>query len=143
MEADEDNYGSTNLKRQRAPLSDSEENVFLPSGLFCFNSLLVCTSVNLNCKIFPIIVPGCHVSGLHNFLFCLSEVRDSQKRRRLEAAGQENQNPKPTCSRRLEQETKPDTPMVPSIRSRVLQLTQRPDGKSTRFESLCEFCYGS
>ncbi|XP_075899044.1 anillin, actin binding protein 2 isoform X5 [Nelusetta ayraudi] len=88
MEAGEDNYSSANLKRQRAPLSDSEDNVFLPS-----------------------------------------EVRDGQKRRRLEAAGQENQSPKSSTSRRLvEQETKPDTPMVPSIRSRVVQLTQRQDG---------------
>lgn len=61
-------------------------------------------------------------------------MRDGQKRRRLEAAGQENQSPKPSTSRRLvELETKPDTPMVPSIRSRVVQLTQRQDGNSTGF----------
>lgn len=34
MEAGEEKSGNINLKRQRAPLSDSEDNVFLPSGLF-------------------------------------------------------------------------------------------------------------
>nr|XP_046251349.1 anillin isoform X13 [Scatophagus argus] len=87
MDTGEENSGSANLKRQRAPLSDSEDNVLS------------------------------------------SEVNDGQKRRRLEAAGQENRSPKPSSSGRLaECETKPDTPMVPSIRSRVQQLTQRRDG---------------
>ncbi|XP_034389883.1 anillin isoform X9 [Cyclopterus lumpus] len=84
MEAGED----ANLKRQRAPLSDSEDGVLSPS-----------------------------------------EGNDGQKRRRLEAAGQENRSPKPSSSRRLaELGTKPDTPMVPSVRSRVQQLTQRREG---------------
>ncbi|XP_035521542.1 uncharacterized protein si:dkey-30c15.10 isoform X1 [Morone saxatilis] len=88
MEAGEENSGNIGLKRQRAPLSDSEDNVFSPS-----------------------------------------EVKDGQKRRRVEAAGQENRSPKPSSSGRLaELDTKPDTPMVPSIRSRVQQLTQRQDG---------------
>lgn len=82
------------------------------------------------------------VPALCVFLFCFSEVRDGQKRRRLEAAGQENQSPKPSTSRRLvEQETKPDTPMVPSIRSRVVQLSQRQDGNSTGV--LAQGFYGS
>ncbi|XP_030587763.1 anillin, actin binding protein 2 isoform X3 [Archocentrus centrarchus] len=57
------------------------------------------------------------------------ETNDSQKRRRLEAAGQENRCPEPSSSgRQAELETKPDTPIVPSVRSRVQQLTQRRDG---------------
>lgn len=75
-----------------------------------------------------------YVPVLYIFLFCFAEVKDSQKRRRLEAAGQENRSPKPSSSRRLaELETKPDTPIVPSVRSRVLQLTQRRDGNSAFF----------
>lgn len=70
-----------------------------------------------------------NVPVLYIFLFCFAEVKDGQKRRRLEAAGQENRSPKPSSSRRLaELEAKPDTPIVPSVRSRVLQLTQRQDG---------------
>ncbi|XP_078114113.1 anillin, actin binding protein 2 isoform X2 [Sander vitreus] len=88
MEAGEENGGNLNLKRQRAPLSDSEDNALSQS-----------------------------------------EVNDGQKRRRLEATGQENRSPKPSSSvRRAEVETKPDTPMVPSVRSRVQQLTQRREG---------------
>ncbi|XP_032378192.1 anillin-like isoform X2 [Etheostoma spectabile] len=88
MEAGEENGGNVNLKRQRAPLSDSEDNVLSQP-----------------------------------------EVKDGQKRRRLEAAGQENLSPKPCSFVRLaEVETKPDTPMVPSVRSRVHQLTQRREG---------------
>ncbi|XP_070828829.1 anillin, actin binding protein 2 [Chaetodon trifascialis] len=88
MEAGEENNGNISLKRPRAPLSDSEENVLSSS-----------------------------------------EVNDGQKRRRLGAAGQENRSPKPSSSlREAELETKPDTPMVPSVRSRVQQLTQRRDG---------------
>ncbi|XP_070686837.1 anillin, actin binding protein 2 isoform X2 [Pempheris klunzingeri] len=88
MEAGEENSGSVSLKRQRAPLSDSEDNV--PSQ---------------------------------------SEVNEGQKRRRVGAAGQENHNPKSSPSRRLaEFESKPDTPIVPSVRSRVQQLTQRREG---------------
>ncbi|XP_039989194.1 anillin isoform X8 [Xiphias gladius] len=56
-----------------------------------------------------------------------SEMNNGQKRRRLEAAGQENCSPKPSdCLAELG--TKPDTPMVPSVRSRVQQLTQRREG---------------
>ncbi|KAM3610054.1 uncharacterized protein V6R79_024520 [Siganus canaliculatus] len=86
MEAGEE--FNINLKRQRAPLSDSEDNVFT------------------------------------------SDIQDGQKRRRLEAAGQENRSPKPSSSGcRAELEIKPDTPIVPSVRSRVQQLTQmRRDG---------------
>lgn len=66
------------------------------------------------------------------FLSDVLEVNDGQKRRRLEAAGQENRSPKPSSSGRLaELETKPDTPMVPSVRSRVQQLTQRREGNLT------------
>ncbi|KAM4572183.1 anillin, actin binding protein 2 isoform 2-T2 [Odontesthes bonariensis] len=88
METGEENSGNANLKRQREPLSDSEDNIL-----------------------------------------SAPEVNDGQKRRRLEAAGQENRSPKPSSSGRLtELETKPDTPMVPSVRSRVQLLTQRRDG---------------
>ncbi|KAG7231044.1 hypothetical protein INR49_025074 [Caranx melampygus] len=87
MEAGEEIIG-VGLKRQRAPLSDSEDNVFSSS-----------------------------------------EVNDGQKRRRLEAAGQENRSPKPSTSgRSVELGTKPDTPIVSSVRSRVQQLTQRREG---------------
>lgn len=66
---------------------------------------------------------------MYVFVFNISEVNDNQKRRRLEAAGQENRSPKPSSSGRLvELETKPDTPIVPSVRSRVQQLSQRRDG---------------
>ncbi|XP_050929587.1 LOW QUALITY PROTEIN: anillin [Lates calcarifer] len=88
MEAGEENSCNISLKRQRAPLSDSEDNVLSSA-----------------------------------------EVSDGQKRRRLEAAGQENRSPTPSNSGRLaELGTKPDTPIVPSIRSRVHQLTQRREG---------------
>ncbi|CAI5668116.1 unnamed protein product [Oreochromis niloticus] len=87
MEAGEENGNNMGLKRQRAPLSDSEDN---------------------NCS--------------------APETSDSQKRRRLEAAGQENRCPEASSGRRAELETKPDTPIVPSVRSRVQQLTQRRDG---------------
>lgn len=36
MEAGEETSGSINLKRQRAPLSDSEDNVVSSSGWGCF-----------------------------------------------------------------------------------------------------------
>lgn len=66
------------------------------------------------------------------FLSDFSEGNDGQKRRRLGAAGQENRSPKPLSSGRLaELETKPDTPMVPSVLSRVQQLTQRREGNPT------------
>ncbi|XP_033978091.1 anillin isoform X8 [Trematomus bernacchii] len=86
MEAGEENVGNV-MKRQRTPLSDSEDNVLS--------------------------APECN---------------DGQKRRRLEAAGQENCSPKPSFGRKAERETKPDTPMVSSVRSRVQQLTQRREG---------------
>ncbi|XP_069384827.1 anillin, actin binding protein 2 isoform X10 [Paralichthys olivaceus] len=86
METGEENNAS--MKRQRTPLSDSEDNVFSPP-----------------------------------------EVNDGQKRRRLDVAGQENRSPKPSSSGRLaELGMKPDTPMVPSVQSRVHQLTQRREG---------------
>lgn len=64
-------------------------------------------------------------------LVYISEVNDGQKRRRLGVAGQENRSPKPSTSGRLfELGTKPDTPIVPSVHSRVQQLTQRRDGNN-------------
>uniref|UniRef100_A0A3P8SC19 Anillin, actin binding protein 2 n=1 Tax=Amphiprion percula TaxID=161767 RepID=A0A3P8SC19_AMPPE len=97
MEAGEENGGNAGIKRQREPLSDTEENVF-----------------------------------------SATEANDGQKRRRLEASGQENRSPKPSSSGRLaELETKPDTPMVPSVRSRVQQLTQRRDGNCTPLAQRC------
>ncbi|KAM3870020.1 anillin, actin binding protein 2 [Diretmus argenteus] len=84
----EQGEGSGTLKRQRAPLSDSEDNVL-----------------------------------------SASEVNDSQKRRRLERAGQENRSPEPSSSgRSAELEMRPDTPAIASVRSRVQQLTQRREG---------------
>jgi len=75
-----------------------------------------------------------HLFFLTSFVFVVSEVSDGQKRRRLEAAGQENWSPKPSSSGRLaELETKPDTPMVPSVRSRVQLLTQRRDGNCSSY----------
>ncbi|XP_037834392.1 anillin isoform X2 [Kryptolebias marmoratus] len=89
MEAGEENGGNGSLKRQREPLSDSEDNI---------------------------------VSA--------SVIKDGLKRRRLEAAGQENHSPKPSTSGRLaELQTKADTPIIPSVRSRVQLLTQRGDGQ--------------
>ncbi|KAM9854734.1 anillin, actin binding protein 2 [Aulostomus maculatus] len=88
METGEENSSNTNLKRQRVPLSDSEDNLLSPP-----------------------------------------EVNDGQKRRRLEAEGQENRSPQPSTSARLDElNIKPDTPVVPSVRSRVLQLSQRREG---------------
>ncbi|KAM4553169.1 anillin, actin binding protein 2 [Fundulus diaphanus] len=88
MEAKEENGSNITLKRQREPLSDTEDNI----------------------------VPA-------------SEIKDGLKRRRLEAAGQENQTPElPSSERRAEFLAKPDTPMIPSVRSRVQLLTQRKDG---------------
>ncbi|XP_035013143.1 uncharacterized protein si:dkey-30c15.10 isoform X3 [Hippoglossus stenolepis] len=89
MEAGEENNAS--MKRQRTPLSDSEDNVFSPS-----------------------------------------DMKDGQKRRRLDAAGQENRSPKPSSSGRLaELGIKADTPMVPSVQSRVHQLTHRREEAPT------------
>ncbi|CAJ1057056.1 anillin isoform X4 [Xyrichtys novacula] len=91
MDAGEGSSGITSLKRQRAPLSVSEDNALTRS-----------------------------------------EDSDGQKRRRLEPAGQENCSPKASTStgRRAELETKPDTPMVPSVRSRVRLLTQNQEGSA-------------
>lgn len=61
-------------------------------------------------------------------------MNDGQKRRRLESAGRENHSPKPSSSGRIiELQTKPDTPMVPSVRSRVQLLTQKRDGSEPFF----------
>ncbi|KAF6724498.1 Actin-binding protein anillin [Oryzias melastigma] len=87
METDEENCAA-NLKRQREPLSDAEENT--------------------------------------NFA---AESNEGQKRPRLESAGQENRSPKPSSSGRLaELQAKPDTPIVPSVRSRVQLFSQRQEG---------------
>ncbi|XP_054897269.1 anillin isoform X2 [Poeciliopsis prolifica] len=88
MEAGQENGSNITFKRQREPLSDTEDNI----------------------------VPA-------------AEVKDGLKRRRVEAAGQENLTPEPSSSGRLaEFQAKPDTPMIPSVRSRVQLLTQRKDG---------------
>ncbi|XP_043980778.1 anillin isoform X8 [Gambusia affinis] len=88
MEAGQENGSSVTLKRQREPLSDTEDNI----------------------------VPA-------------ADVKDGLKRRRLEAAGQENLTPEASSSGRLaEFQAKPDTPVIPSVRSRVQLLTQRKDG---------------
>ncbi|KAM9375754.1 anillin, actin binding protein 2 isoform 2-T2 [Pholidichthys leucotaenia] len=60
-----------------------------------------------------------------------AEMNNGQKRPRLEATGQENCSPQPSISgRMIELEIKPDTPIVPSVRSRVQQLTQRREGRA-------------
>ncbi|XP_069570357.1 anillin, actin binding protein 2 [Brachyistius frenatus] len=65
-----------------------------------------------------------------NIIFSAPEMSEGQKRRRLEAADQENRSPKSSSSGRLaELEMKPDTPMVPSVRSRVQQLAQSTEGE--------------
>ncbi|RVE72304.1 hypothetical protein OJAV_G00060520 [Oryzias javanicus] len=57
------------------------------------------------------------------------ESNDGQKRPRLESAGQENRSPKPSSSGRLaELQAKPDTPIVPSVRSRVQLFSQTQEG---------------
>lgn len=69
-------------------------------------------------------------SSLCIFPLYVSEINDGQKRRRLEAPGVENQSPKPSNSGRIaELGIKADTPIVPSIFSRVQQLTQRREGR--------------
>ncbi|XP_061775910.1 anillin-like isoform X3 [Nerophis ophidion] len=61
-------------------------------------------------------------------LFYPSEVNDSQKRPRLEMVGRENRSPRASSSgREAEVMIKPDTPIVPSVRSRVQQLAERRD----------------
>ncbi|XP_053741491.1 anillin isoform X3 [Synchiropus splendidus] len=58
-----------------------------------------------------------------------TEVNDGQKRRRLDVAGQENCSPKVSSSGRLaELKKRQDTPIVPSVRSRLEQLTQKHTG---------------
>ncbi|KAM8893177.1 LOW QUALITY PROTEIN: anillin, actin binding protein 2 [Spinachia spinachia] len=57
-----------------------------------------------------------------------SEGNDEKKRRRLEAAGR---SPKPSSSGlQAEFYSKPDTPMVPSVQSRIRQLSRRREGAS-------------
>lgn len=68
------------------------------------------------------------MSKYPNSLSCVLEVKDGQKRRRLEAAGRENHSPKQSSRLQAEPVIKPDTPIIPSVRSRVLQLTQRREG---------------
>ncbi|XP_029951584.1 anillin-like [Salarias fasciatus] len=89
MESGEEKSGT--LKRQRDPLSDSDDNS----------------------------QPA-------------SELMDGQKRRRVEAAGRENRSSNPSSARLVEAKTKPDTPIVPSVRSLVQQLSQRGDGAVLR-----------
>ncbi|XP_062419137.1 anillin, actin binding protein 2 isoform X2 [Pungitius pungitius] len=56
------------------------------------------------------------------------EGNDEKKRRRLEVAGW---SPKPSSSGlQAEFYSKPDTPMVPSVRSRIQQLSRRREGAS-------------
>lgn len=135
MEAGEENSGNS-LKRQRAPLSDSEDNILLPSGLFVpilsriwflisFTGISTYLQQSLQLFIFVTYVFSCNLK-LWSYV---SEGKDGQKRQRLEAAGQENHSPKHSSSgHHPEPGTKPDTPIVPSVRSRVLQLTQRRGG---------------
>lgn len=69
---------------------------------------------------------------LVSFLWFSEPNNDGQKRRRLDGAGQENCSPKLSSSQRLaELGIKPDTPIVPSVRSRLEQLSQRREGGQT------------
>lgn len=64
------------------------------------------------------------------FLCNITGVNDGQKRRRLEPTGRENRSPTPSSSGRAQElMIKLDTPIIPSVRSRVQQLTQRREGK--------------
>lgn len=143
MEVKEENGGNVSLKRQRAPLSDSEDNVLSTSGLGLYlyqQKWRLHVWIDTGCLHIPSSLGLFHILWLMLCLclsqFFLSEMNDGQKRRRLEAAGQENRSPKPSSSGRIaELEMKPDTPMVPSIRSRVQQLTRRQDGKTESLHS--------
>lgn len=67
-------------------------------------------------------------------MFIMYKGKDGQKRRRLESAGRENHSPKPSSSgHQIELQTKSDTPMVPSVCSRVQLLTQKRDGSQPVF----------
>ncbi|XP_054632138.1 anillin isoform X2 [Dunckerocampus dactyliophorus] len=69
----------------------------------------------------PLVDPG-------DNLLLLSEVNDGQKHPRLESSGQENCTPVASSSGRgAELMIKPDTPIVPSVRTRVQQLAQKGD----------------
>lgn len=124
MEAGEENVSDVSLKRPRAPLSDSEDNSCSAPGL---------AVKRCDASLFFIITKCTHTftRSPYGCCFCVSETNDGQKRRRLEAAGQENRWPEASSGRRAELEAKPDTPIVPSVRSRVQLLTQRRDGTSS------------
>lgn len=114
---------STALKRQRDPLSDTEDNV--PSSGEC----VVCVT---NKHLTNSAVLG-H-SRYYELPYPVLEVNDVQKRRRLKLLGEENVSPNKSSSSRdhlccAELEVKPDTPALCSVRSRVQQLTQRREGK--------------
>lgn len=77
----------------------------------------------------PTSVCSHYILSMLLFMFTMYQGKDGQKRRRLESAGRENHSPKPSSSgRQIELQTKPDTPMVPSVRSRVQLLTQKRGG---------------
>ncbi len=144
-------YGSWRGKQWKHQLEETESS-FVRFWRQCPVSIrFVCACVNKNAKIHHYILfintvclhlQQCYVHlcsyvhlwllSLFIFLTNVSEVNDGQKRRRLVAAGQENCDPKPSPSVRLvELEKKPDTPIVPSVRSRVQQITQRRDDDPT------------
>ena len=115
------------LKRQRAPLSDSEDNVFSSSGAcdrhyFQIVNDTVLKRVKAYCFFVSKIVS-------------MTERHDGQKRQRLDPAGQENLSPTTFSGRSTEQAMKPDTPAINSVRSRVQQLTQRREGKTSRLKT--------
>ncbi|MEQ2158233.1 hypothetical protein GOODEAATRI_010193 [Goodea atripinnis] len=89
-------------------------------------------------QIFVIVLCKC----LTPVRFALSGIKDGLKRRRLEAAGRENQSPELASSRLLaEFQPKPDTPIIPSVRSRVQLLTQRNDGNFLMpLKLACSYC---
>lgn len=83
----------------------------------------------------------CHLAKIQPvfaviFEFCVSlciyiiiKGNDDRKRQRLELTGRENRSPNPSSSGTItELQPKPDTPIVPSVRSRVQLLTQKQDG---------------
>lgn len=97
--------------------------------MFCHLQVCMCHLANIE-PVFTVIFEFC----VSVCVYIINKGNDGQKRQRLELAGRENRSPKPSSSRPItELQTKPDTPMVPSVRSRVQLLTQKQDGNQLFF----------
>ena len=116
------------LKRPRAPLSDSEDNVFSSSGACDRRYCHILNDTVLK------VYKAYWFFGL--LKLSMTERNDGQKRQRLDRAGQENLSPTTSSGRSTEQALRPDTPAINSVRSRVQQLTQRREGKTLE-SNLC------